>query len=376
MTAAGPRGFAERFAVPSCMLDVRSPAPGRRQGGGTLAPGVVLISRASDAEAGAVGALLARANVPNVRIDADRLAEVAVLFGPSGGHVSDGRCRIAPTVTWVRHFAATAIAPPPRPAADSPVTAQFTRESWAATVRQIGAASAVAIDAERPPLLVQYHAAARCQVTVPRTALANDLSGAAELIGSERLVVKVAHQHFVEAEPGLLGGIFPVVAAREELTGQRIGGTPLIVQEYIEHDAELRVYYIDGRVRCFEVGKAAPSDPWLMPDRVTARLVPTPAAVTRAVGRLAQAMGLRCAAFDFLLTGEDRVVFLEADPNGDWRWLERKAGLAPVTTAMAELLGGLHRARRPGMAASAGAASFNLLAFLTGGCGSTRVRPG
>ena len=124
---------------------------------------------------------------------------------------------------------------------------------------------------------------------------------------------------------------------RVELRSAPRPGPPVIVQEYVEHDAELRVYYVDGQVHGFEVGKEAAADPWLAPDRVTVRHAELPQAVVSAATTLAEGLSLRYGAFDFLVQG-DRLVFLEVNPDGDWLWAERKARTAPVTLAVARML--------------------------------------
>jgi hypothetical protein len=363
--------FTGQLTTPRYVLDART-APGRRTarpaawpGGKHPTAGILLLSRAHDPELDAVGALLARANVPSLRIDADRLDAAEVLVDPAGGYVVLNGARIAPTVTWIRHFAPAAIT-----RTGHPVTDQFTRESWSATASQLAELSAVTIAAARPGILAQLRLAVQHGVPVPQTVLTNDLPAAARLIGSRRLIVKAAHEHFVEAEPGLLSGVFPVVVSSEELSGQIGQGPPLIVQEYIEHDTELRVYYVDGQLHGFDVGKTAPADPWLAADRVTARLIALPAAVAQAASLLAQAMSLRFAAFDFLLR-DQTAIFLEVNPDGDWRWLETRAAQYPaefpVTSAVGQMLSRLHHGTcsRP--------APFNLLAFLSadGGTAST-----
>jgi hypothetical protein len=353
--------FTGQLTTPRYVLDARPDRPaastedhsGTWPGGRHPVPGILLLSRAHDAELDAIGALLARANVPSLRVDADRLDATQVLVEPASGHVVLNGCRIAPTVTWIRHFAPTAI-----PGTGHQATDQFTRESWSATASQLAELSAVTIAAGRPGILAQLRLAAAHGVPVPRTVLTNDLTAAARLIGSRLLIVKAAHEHFVEAEPGLLSGVFPVVVSSEELSGQIRPGPPLIVQEYIEHDTELRVYYVDGELHGFDVDKTAPADPWLAAERVAARLTGLPAAAARAASLLAQAMSLRFAAFDFLLR-DQTAVFLEVNPNGDWRWLENKAAQFPVTSAVGRMLSRLHHGTcsRP--------APFNLLAFLS-----------
>ncbi len=54
-------------------------------------------------------------------------------------------------------------------------------------------------------------------------------------------------------------------------------------------------------------------------------------------------MSLRYGAFDFLLSA-GTPVFLEVNPDGDWRWAERRTRTTPVTLAVAAMLAALHRA--------------------------------
>jgi hypothetical protein len=58
---------------------------------------------------------------------------------------------------------------------------------------------------------------------------------------------------------------------------------------------------------------------------------------------------------------------LEVNPDGDWRWIESKAGVAPVTAAVTRMLCDAHRSNRRAVMGGEGAreAPFDLLAFLT-----------
>jgi len=67
------------------------------------------------------------------------------------------------------------------------------------------------------------------------------------------------------------------------------------------------------------------------------RLVDAPHLISP-IRRYLDKMGLRFACFDFALsksTGEP--VFLEANTNGQWLWLEKETG-APIAKAIAETL--------------------------------------
>ena len=62
-----------------------------------------------------------------------------------------------------------------------------------------------------------------------------------------------------------------------------------------------------------------------------------PAAVEQATRRLMQRLGLCFGAADFLVDAEDRHIFLELNPAGEWGWLQRDLGF-PIAEAIAETL--------------------------------------
>jgi hypothetical protein len=214
-----------------------------------------------------------------------------------------------------------------------------------------------------PGRIAQLRLAERHHIAVPRTLITTDPGHALDSFRCARLVIKALDQHFVEPAPGQIRWIFPVVVDRAALARAGRPGPPVIVQEYVEHDTELRVYYVGGGLRGFHVHKDAPADLWRAPERLVVRRADVPPAVAGAARALAEAMGLRYAAFDFLLRGDGTPVFLEANPDGDWRWIEQKIGAHPVTADVARMLCQLHRHH-----AGAGpqADTFSLLSFLSG----------
>ncbi len=62
-----------------------------------------------------------------------------------------------------------------------------------------------------------------------------------------------------------------------------------------------------------------------------------PAALEDALLAFMHQMGLAYAAVDFVVTPEGRWVFLEANPGGQYGWLEAHTGL-PISAALADLL--------------------------------------
>ncbi len=53
--------------------------------------------------------------------------------------------------------------------------------------------------------------------------------------------------------------------------------------------------------------------------------------------RFSRSLGLTFGALDFILTPDDRLIFLEDNPNGQWAWLEHMTGVK-ISEAIAELL--------------------------------------
>lgn len=364
--ADSPDFFSRQLYAPGYVLDVRPSRPPRaeRQGEAGTSPPlpcVILLSRFCDAEFEAIGGLLGKVGVPAARINADELSATDLVIDPGRRAIRRNGRWITPTVVWKRHFTERAIEGSARPAYD-----MFLRDSWRAVAGQLAALSPAAIGMRNPGLFEQMLVARALQIAVPRTVVTTDPAAAREVLGDNcRLFVKALDQHFVEGAPGRLSGVFPVAVSSPELRSAPRPGPPVIVQEYVEHDTELRVYYVDGQVYGFEVGKEAAADPWLAMDQVTVRHTELPASVAVATRMLAKGLSLRYGAFDFLLQG-DAPVFLEVNHDGDWLWAEQKAQSGPVTLAAAQMLCGLHRRYGPSLAAPGGrvARGFDLISFL------------
>lgn len=340
---------------------------------------VLLLSRRGDREAASVASLLRRIGVPVHRLDADGLEGVEATVEPGGTMTLDGH-RFVPTVTWLRHFSLRA-APVAHPADGQ----MLYRDSWAALARQLAVVSRVVIGATDPGQLRRLARAEALGVRVPLGVVTTDPAAAAVRLDEQRTggagaagagaryVVKVLDRHYVEPEPGGLAWFLPQVLERSEL-GEGLGlprGTPVVLQEYVDHDGEYRVYLVGREVISFAVEKDRPGDVWSRPDRVRVRAVETPAAVAGAVRALATAWDLSYGAFDFL-SDRGEPVFLEVNAHGDWDWFERKAGVDLVTRAAVRTVRDLHwRAdggSRPG--------PVGLLAFLGAGPEARGEAPG
>jgi len=117
--------------------------------------------------------------------------------------------------------------------------------------------------------------------------------------------------------------------------------SPMIFQEKVEKDCELRVMYVGGR--CFAgairaAGTRGATD-WRRAevDEVGWESAEIPSGVTARMRRFMSDLGIRQGAFDFIRTPEGEHVFLEVNPTGEWGMLERDLDL-PISEAVADVL--------------------------------------
>jgi glutathione synthase/RimK-type ligase-like ATP-grasp enzyme len=131
----------------------------------------------------------------------------------------------------------------------------------------------------------------------------------------------------------------------EHLEALRLG--PMILQRRVPKDHELRVMVVDGelfvgaiRTGAVETGTRGPeADDWRVSDPRQVRwrrgrLEPRAAEGLR---RLMSSLGLVAGVADFIITPQDRAVFLEINPLGEWGMLERDLELA-ISHALARAL--------------------------------------
>jgi glutathione synthase/RimK-type ligase-like ATP-grasp enzyme len=98
-------------------------------------------------------------------------------------------------------------------------------------------------------------------------------------------------------------------------------------------DDELFAARIDARSRAAEVDWRA--------DYHSLEYTPieTPDRVRELATALLRRLGLRFAAMDFVVTPDGEWWFLEANPNGQWAWIERETAM-PIAAAIADGLQG------------------------------------
>jgi glutathione synthase/RimK-type ligase-like ATP-grasp enzyme len=117
---------------------------------------------------------------------------------------------------------------------------------------------------------------------------------------------------------------------------------PVIVQPYVEKQYELRVTIVDGRPFCCRIDSQASQTTAVDWRRYDIANTPHTAydldsAVARRLRDFMNRAGLVYAAIDMIITPAGRPVFVEANPAGQFGWIEDLVGL-PISAAIADWL--------------------------------------
>lgn len=130
-----------------------------------------------------------------------------------------------------------------------------------------------------------------------------------------------------DCEEGAVYGFFTERVPREaiEQGGEAIRSAPVLLQRRVEKAADLRVTVVGERVFVHRIESQASeisrTDFRKELSLAHAPIDPPPVIMDRLVA-MVRSWGLHFAACDFVETPEGRQVFLEANPSGNWLWLE------------------------------------------------------
>jgi glutathione synthase/RimK-type ligase-like ATP-grasp enzyme len=172
-----------------------------------------------------------------------------------------------------------------------------------------------------PDAFLDFHRAQRGGVISKRAAPSQRLAGA----GGETLV------RYTE-----------LVRPRDLAHVEDLRLCPLLVQPYVAKRLELRVTVVGDRVFAAAIHSQASHHTrhdWRRYDDARTPITPfaLPAEVAERCRALTRELGLCYGAIDLVLTPDDRFVFLEINPNGQYLWIELATDL-PIGDAVADLL--------------------------------------
>jgi glutathione synthase/RimK-type ligase-like ATP-grasp enzyme len=118
---------------------------------------------------------------------------------------------------------------------------------------------------------------------------------------------------------------------------------PVILQEYIEKKLELRITVVGDKVFPCAIYSQESTN---LENKIDWRHDPyankheaftLPPDIERKCVEIVKQLGLQYAALDMILTPEGEYIFLEANANGAWLWIQDLTGM-PIAEAIADLL--------------------------------------
>ena len=178
---------------------------------------------------------------------------------------------------------------------------------------------------------------------VPRTLISNSPEAVEKFqVECERLIAKPLFSGEIDCD-GERNVVFTTPISHKDLAANKsIGLAPVLFQEYVPKELELRVTVIGNKVLAASINSqdvdVALHD-WRRapPGSLCFRSYRLPTSVSDRCARLVAAFGLTFGTIDLVKTPNGDYVFLELNPNGQWGWLENPTG-DPYTKTIVTLL--------------------------------------
>jgi glutathione synthase/RimK-type ligase-like ATP-grasp enzyme len=156
------------------------------------------------------------------------------------------------------------------------------------------------------------------------------------------VISKLAGPSFIASFGDQLVRYTDVVSRRDIGYARSVRYCPVLFQAYVPKRVELRVTVVGQTVLAAEIHSQASNHTrhdWRRYDWYQTTYLPheLPREVERRCLELVERLGLSYGAIDLVLTPDDRYVFLEINPNGQYLWIENETGL-PISAAVCDLL--------------------------------------
>lgn len=190
----------------------------------------------------------------------------------------------------------------------------------------------------------QLAAARRMGLAIPDTLVTNSFDAAQAFLAEGPMVAKPLRHALID--DGEVGSVIFTSRVAELGAGdaEAVRRAPLILQREILKRSDVRVVVIDDVIFATRILSQA-HDETQVDWRKGVRLdlaheaMDLSADLALACIAVTRDLGLRFAAIDLVEDEDGRFWFLEANPNGQWAWIEQRTG-APVTTAIVDALAG------------------------------------
>ncbi|MFI0865138.1 ATP-grasp ribosomal peptide maturase [Streptomyces smyrnaeus] len=197
--------------------------------------------------------------------------------------------------------------------------------------------------AEYKPL--QLATARACGLAVPATLVTNNPAAVRSFVGEvggQAVCKPVATPVFIEGDQ--LKTVYTRRIAEEDLADLRgIDTTAHLFQAWVDKAHEVRLTAVGERLFAAEIhaDSSAGRTDWRSDyASLTYEATTVPDDIAEGVRRYMRRLDLRFAALDFIVGPDGSWTFLEANPCGQWDWIEHATGL-PIAQAIADELRGV-----------------------------------
>ena len=187
----------------------------------------------------------------------------------------------------------------------------------------------------------QLTLAVKAGLRVPRTYIGNKPREVLRFVDSCRDGAIAKSLTWFVGQDGRFSFTKRVDAKMLRRTPAAVAYSPLIYQEYIAKEYEVRVTCVGQRVfaaRILSQRNDATKIDWRR-DQFTIdyEIIDLPRSILKKLHFVRIQLGLVFAAFDLIVTPSSECVFLEVNATGNWMWIEKKLGL-PISEAVAKWL--------------------------------------
>ncbi len=192
--------------------------------------------------------------------------------------------------------------------------------------------------------LHQLSIAKKLGLRIPKSIISNSKNNLLDFYYSvdEKCITK----SISSASPSSRGepvALFTSAVTEVDLMGlQEINSYPILLQEKIEKEFELRITVVGNKLFTAKIDSQHVLDgelDWRLSDSSTRghSLFELPAHIQENCLELCRALQLNFGTIDLAVTPENEYVFFEINPNGQYLWIEEMLQL-PISEAIAELL--------------------------------------
>lgn len=196
--------------------------------------------------------------------------------------------------------------------------------------------------------LFQLKLAREIGFLAPETIITNDPNRIREFfkICNGKIVFKALYHEFLNYGDHTFNIPTTLITEKHMDKIELIRNMPSLFQRFIEKEYELRVTMIEDKVFAVKIDSQANSltvVDWRHPeyiDKLSYAEVELPCEISNRCQYMLKQLGLAFGAFDFVMSKDGKIYFLEVNPNGQWYWIEDLVGVlisdAIITTLSKE----------------------------------------